>query len=86
VTGYGFEQLREDYRIGLLTTIARNIGGVRSATEGQFSDSRADLSEEQRREQRERDAAIEERVRINMERKLAAVVDNEALELLGRVP
>lgn len=86
VTNYTFEQLREDYRIGLLTTIARNIGGVRAAREGQFSGSATEPSEEQRREQVLRDVAIQERVRLNMERKIAAVVDNEALRLLDRVP
>jgi aminoglycoside phosphotransferase (APT) family kinase protein len=64
------DDLRHDYRAALLIELGRTIGGVRHTVEGTFA---ADDPARQR--------AIEEQMRSGLERRVAAVLDSDALKL-----
>jgi aminoglycoside/choline kinase family phosphotransferase len=71
VPAYDGRQLRQDYRLGLLTAIAGPIGGCEQVLSGGWAGGDA-----------ERDRRIREYSRITFERRIASIVDTRALDLL----
>jgi hypothetical protein len=82
VSDYDLAQLRRDYRTALLLAIGGPIGGVRRGREGQFSGGSDTSSEESERRQR----AVEDSIRVSMARRIAAVMDNDALAVIETPP
>lgn len=71
VANYTFDDLWHDYRVALLIELGRTIGGARHAADGAFAS--ADPA---------RQRAVEEFVSTGLERRIDAVVDSGALDLV----